>query len=239
MSRIFSVRINLDDLLASADLCRTAEDKAQWLDGFRFGARGGSCKNVSLEHEGWARGFARGQEARDSALAFQAEQKRKSYMRQCFTKNTTSEPTSVDTSVDTSKPPSISNNRVIEESKEPVNEKPNTLSPSAPCGIPFDDFWDRYGKKVGRRMCEPYWRCMSRERQEAAIAGIAAYHEFKPDPQFRLDPIRYLRREAWADEALAEQPKSQDYDSGCTLAMKIPTPDEARQIMRECGMLKE
>lgn len=64
----------------------------------------------------------------------------------------------------------------------------------------FGRFWDAYGKKRGRAETLAYWLRMSCRDRAAALEGVAAYVEANPDPVYRKDPVRYLRRRAWEDE---------------------------------------
>ncbi len=71
--------------------------------------------------------------------------------------------------------------------------------------IPFDadlfkDFWEGYGKKVGKSDTLKVWKRLSRVQQESAADGCKAFTAAHPDPKFRKDPVRYLRGECWEDE---------------------------------------
>lgn len=81
----------------------------------------------------------------------------------------------------------------------------NTLSsPPAP---DFDEFWNRYDKKVDRKQTYTYWTKMPTKDRLAALEGVAAYIAAHPEQKYRVDPIRYLKREKWQDELPAAPTK--------------------------------
>ena len=61
----------------------------------------------------------------------------------------------------------------------------------------FADFWEIYPKKTTKKECLDWWRKNPAKRQ-AAIDGLE-YYKRNTDPQYYLDPIRYLKRERWQD----------------------------------------
>ena len=68
--------------------------------------------------------------------------------------------------------------------------------------VAFDDWWDIYDKKCGRKDCEKKWRKLSLEEKEACIAATPAYVSSTPDKQFRKNPLSYLNQKAWNDEII-------------------------------------
>ena len=69
--RIFNVRINLDDLGAELDTLYTAQERSEWLLGFRSGSRG--APPPAKATEALMLGFKFGQRAHAEALEFQAQ----------------------------------------------------------------------------------------------------------------------------------------------------------------------
>ena len=65
--------------------------------------------------------------------------------------------------------------------------------------VTFEQFWNRYNKKINRKRCEPLWRKLSAPKQFAAYKGIAAYEKYLKRESWRgkLDPENYLRNEIW------------------------------------------
>lgn len=93
-------------------------------------------------------------------------------------------------------------------------EVEDDVAPPPPGDPPedFGRFWDAYGKKRGRAETLAYWRRMSCRDRAAALSGVEAYVAANPDPVYRKDPVRYLRRRAWEDENYLKpeyQPKTE------------------------------
>lgn len=65
--------------------------------------------------------------------------------------------------------------------------------------ISFEQFWQRYGKKINRKRCEPLWNKLNAPKQFAAYKGIAEYEKYLKRESWRskLDPENYLRNEVW------------------------------------------
>lgn len=113
----------------------------------------------------------------------------------------------------------------IQKEKTDCDDDPFPVSDSIPREVeddvapPPDDppedfgrFWDAYGKKRGRAETLAYWRRMSCRDRAAALSGVEAYVAANPDPVYRKDPVRYLRRRAWEDENYLKpeyQPKTE------------------------------
>jgi len=74
----------------------------------------------------------------------------------------------------------------------------------------FDDFWEIYGKKVGKGQAERAWRA-ARKKADAVtiIDGAAAFIAWTTksgtDPQFIPHPATWLNGERWTDERPTEQ----------------------------------
>ena len=204
MARIFSVRLNLDDFFASVGTCDTDADRTAWLRGFQIGALGGASKPEWGEYK--LAGYKVGNAAHVGVLEFRQKQSEKG-KASAAARSTVVEArlnqasTVVEANVNQTS--TISNNPIIEKSKEPKNETSNKpeASPSVP-GISFDLFWNAYGKKVGKKEAETYWKSMKDAKRQAAIDGITSYLGTLSERRFQLDPIRYLRRERWEDEVL-------------------------------------
>lgn len=72
--------------------------------------------------------------------------------------------------------------------------------------ISFEIFWDKYGKRVGRKSCEPKWNKLKKETQEKILLHLDKYIPATPDVEYRKNPETYLNQESWNDEVI--QPKS-------------------------------
>lgn len=68
--------------------------------------------------------------------------------------------------------------------------------------VPFEAFWDAYGKKVGRHKTAECWKQLTPDEQAAALAHAPLFAAATPDKQFRKDPLTYLHGKCWLDEEL-------------------------------------
>ncbi|GAB2774330.1 hypothetical protein GCM10027275_16700 [Rhabdobacter roseus] len=64
----------------------------------------------------------------------------------------------------------------------------------------FDDFWAAYGKKNDRKKCEEVWAKIPDKDKPLILAAIPSYVQNTPDPQYRKNPLTYLRGKCWLDE---------------------------------------
>ena len=70
----------------------------------------------------------------------------------------------------------------------------------------FDDFWNVYGKKVGKQNAVKEWRKVSPDSELVAlmIEKAKAYVIAKPEAQYRKDPERWIKGRHWEDDLAAE-----------------------------------
>ena len=70
----------------------------------------------------------------------------------------------------------------------------------------FDDFWNAYGKKVGKQNAVKEWRKVSPDSELVAlmIEKAKAYVIAKPEAQYRKDPERWIKGRHWEDDLAAE-----------------------------------
>lgn len=64
----------------------------------------------------------------------------------------------------------------------------------------FDDFWDKYDKKVGKPKCIDLWAKIRQPDREDIMRHLDAYQ--MKDKQYRKDPERYLKNKVWQDEVI-------------------------------------
>ncbi len=137
MSRIFSIRINLDEMSSRLDALGSSDETMDWLRGFRIGTRGGQAKS------GWSTAMACGHEfglnAHLLAQRFSEIQAAKGRLRNMGDYNRSQPPPSQAPA--TAEPSSshgsaISSNPVIQESNNPIIQG-NGRAPATPPDI-FD-----------------------------------------------------------------------------------------------------
>lgn len=83
---------------------------------------------------------------------------------------------------------------------------------------PFEDWWNIYAKKRGRKKAEAKWNKMSHIDKIACMKATPAYVASTPDKQYRLDPLTYLNGERWNDEILT--PVNNEQQRTISLASK-------------------
>jgi hypothetical protein len=82
-------------------------------------------------------------------------------------------------------------------------DKPGSVL-GAGLNVPFDEFWQAYGKKKGRHKSELKWKALTPAERTAALAALPAYVAKTPEVQYRKDPLSWLNGKHWEDELPAE-----------------------------------
>lgn len=87
-----------------------------------------------------------------------------------------------------------------------VNVNTNKIRNKVACSIPFDDFWNLYGKKIDRVKCERKWLSLTDEQRNLAMKHVPRYisSSVGKELRFRKNPLSYLNGECWNDEILDE-----------------------------------
>jgi hypothetical protein len=70
----------------------------------------------------------------------------------------------------------------------------------------FSDFWQLYGKKIGRKTAEGVWNKMNADEKDMAVDGMGNHKSGKL-PKYWKDPERYLKDRRWEDEPEGETSK--------------------------------
>lgn len=66
--------------------------------------------------------------------------------------------------------------------------------------ILFDDFWNKFDKKVDKSKCEKKWSRLTEEEQNAALVSVDSYVETTPNKKYRKNPLTWLNGKCWNDE---------------------------------------
>lgn len=69
----------------------------------------------------------------------------------------------------------------------------------------FEDWWQMYGKKRGKKKAKQKWDKLTVEQQTACLIATPAYVASTPDRTYRKDPLTYLKGECWNDEIILKQ----------------------------------
>lgn len=75
-------------------------------------------------------------------------------------------------------------------------------APSILSAPSFDEWWNAYDKKCGRKKAEARWNRLSSFDKIACMKATPAYVRATPDKVFRKHPLTYLNGECWNDEII-------------------------------------
>ncbi len=73
----------------------------------------------------------------------------------------------------------------------------------------FDDWYNAYNKKRGRKKAEAKWNKLSNADKIACMQATPAYVVSTPDVTYRKDPLTYLNGECWNDDIIQKQDNEQ------------------------------
>jgi hypothetical protein len=66
----------------------------------------------------------------------------------------------------------------------------------------FDQFWEVYGKKVGKENTRKQWAKLKESEKDEILVSVTYYTRARPDAMYRKDPERYLKNRVWEDEVI-------------------------------------
>jgi hypothetical protein len=87
-----------------------------------------------------------------------------------------------------------------EEIKEEEEEIKQTI-------LSFDEFWDLYGKKVGKTKAQDLFEKTTEAERKLIKEFIPKYKISKPEVKYRKDPERFLKYKVWEDEIISTEPE--------------------------------
>ena len=93
------------------------------------------------------------------------------------------------------------------ENDECYNENDNLNHQWKKPSKEFEQFWDLYPKKVGKKEAEEIFKSLNPEEQSAAVNNISRLYSQTPT-QFVPKPSKYLSESRWEDEAIEQATKS-------------------------------
>ena len=80
-----------------------------------------------------------------------------------------------------------------------TNNQDKHMPNSDESGVMFDQFWDAYPRKVGKKKAKIAWNNLTKAQKEKAMADIATRFT-GVEPQFIKHPTTYIHGEHWEDE---------------------------------------
>lgn len=83
------------------------------------------------------------------------------------------------------------------EKKSKVNISKVNILDSA-----FDEWWDKYDKKINKDKAISKWNILTNEEKQLALKIVESYVDSTPDKTFRKDPTTYLNNKSFNDEII-------------------------------------
>ena len=70
----------------------------------------------------------------------------------------------------------------------------------------FDDFWDEYDKKVGKKpKVKKEWDKLNYDTKNLIMEYIPYYKQAQPNKKYRKNPETFLNNESWNDEIITDE----------------------------------
>lgn len=106
------------------------------------------------------------------------------------------------------------NKQEIKEYREPIGSlsdgRASAQAREKESVLPFEMFWEMYGKKCDRKACETAFARIP-EREKAKIKEhVPRYVASTPEVQYRKNPLTYLHGQCWNNEIIAKQQQQQN-----------------------------
>ena len=97
----------------------------------------------------------------------------------------------------------INTQSIVKYSKEEESKKNNSKEENALIFPTFEDFWDLYDKKVGKKeKIKKKWVKLPQKTKEEIIKYIPLYINSQPQKKYRKNPETFLNNESWKDEII-------------------------------------
>jgi hypothetical protein len=87
------------------------------------------------------------------------------------------------------------------EKKRKVNISKVNILDSA-----FDEWWDKYDKKVSKEKAITKWNILTNDEKQLALKVVNDYVNSTPVKQYRLNPTTYLHNKSFNDEIINRSP---------------------------------
>ena len=108
--------------------------------------------------------------------------------------------------------PMVKNDHIIDNTNKENNSKSNER---------FEEFWNMYGKKVGKDKTKSKWSKLKEKEIEAIFKYLPSYVASR-EMKYRKDPERYLSHRVWEDEMIGDAPASSSLSANKITEIEIP-----------------
>ena len=90
---------------------------------------------------------------------------------------------------------------------DPIKQRIEGTIQEVPEDLSFNAFWERYGRKINRKRCEPIWKKMSEAERLLAITRIGPYEKYLERTGYRgkADPENYLKKGTYETDWIKER----------------------------------
>ena len=68
----------------------------------------------------------------------------------------------------------------------------------------FNDFWNRYNKKINRDDCLKKWKKLSIVDMQESLKMIDAYVRSTPEKKYRKNPATWIYQKGWRNEVISK-----------------------------------
>ena len=66
----------------------------------------------------------------------------------------------------------------------------------------FEDFWEKYDKKINRDDCLKKWKKLSIADMQDALKMVNSYVRSTPEKQYRKNPSTWIYQKGWRNEVI-------------------------------------
>lgn len=95
-----------------------------------------------------------------------------------------------------------------------ISNKDNSNKESSKKDDRFDEFWELYGKKVGKENTRKQWSKLKESEKDAILVAVPYYTRARPEAVYRKDPERYLKHKVWEDEVIVNPLEEKRKETG-------------------------
>ena len=94
------------------------------------------------------------------------------------------------------------------------SNKDNSNKESSKKEDKFNEFWEMYGKKVGKDNTRKQWIKLKETERDAILVAVPYYKAARPESMYRKDPERYLKHRVWEDEVIVNPLEEKRKETG-------------------------
>jgi hypothetical protein len=131
---------------------------------------------------------------------------------------------------------------LVEPPSRPDPTRPNTEANASVTDDRFDEFWETYSHKVGRKKAETAYRAALKKpgiTEDRLVAAAAAYITWQMSegkhPTYTKHPATWLAQECWRDERSTTSPPPSNFQRHLALAAELASRETGAHAPRQIG----